>query len=75
MSSMKNERCPKCGRFVYRLTFWADEQERLIDAVPQKAFVVNDIVDNKLYDVPIFRLTEAVPTEVFVIHRCKEVSG
>ena len=72
--SIKNERCPRCGRFIYRLTFWVDGKERMLDAVPKKAFVVDDIVDEKLYDVPVFRLTEAVPSEVFVTHRCKGVS-
>ena len=67
------DRCEKCGQFVYHLELWISGETIQIDAGTKKAFVVDDIVHDNLYGMPTFRLTEAVPAEVFVTHQCTGV--
>lgn len=64
------DRCGKCGQFVYRLTLWISQEVIEINAGTKKAFVVDDIPGFSVADVPVLKLTEEVPDEVFVRHRC-----
>lgn len=66
------ERCDECGKFVYRLRLWISGDDILIDAGTRKAFVVDDLEPaDELHGIPLLRLTEEVPAEVFVKHECR----
>ena len=67
------ERCGACGQFVYRLQLWISGNQITLDAGTKKAFIIDDIISEKVYEIPVFRLTEAEPSEVFIVHRCKGV--
>ena len=64
------ERCDSCGQYVYRLRLWISDTDILIDAGPRKAFVIDEVIGS-LHDVPVMKLTEEIPSEVFVRHDCE----
>jgi hypothetical protein len=64
------ERCETCGQFVYRLTLWISNETIEINAGTRKAFVIDDITGWTVGDIPVMKLTEEVPAEVFTRHMC-----
>ena len=69
------EHCPECGQMIYQIQRpWTVMQEvTVIDAGTRAAFVVEDLNPQPgIFGLPIMKLTEEIPAEVFTIHRCKE---
>ena len=64
------ERCEYCGQFIYRIELWISREVIEINAGTRKAFVIDDITKWTVGDVPVMKLTEEVPAEVFTRHEC-----
>jgi len=65
------DRCEGCGQFVYRLELWISKEAITINAGTKKAFVVDDITAFSVGDIPVMKLTEEIPAEVFTRHKCR----
>lgn len=68
-------RCPSCGQFTYRLVTWMQDEVIIINAGTKQAFVVDEIATWRVADIPVMKLTDEVPANVFTIHKCKAEGG